>query len=307
MPPSDAIDPEAFKQFEHSGWAEVANQYHDSFAPLTTQAIEPLLDAAAVRPGIRVLDVATGPGYIAAAAVRRGALAVGLDFSATMVEEARRLHPGIEFREGDAEALPFGEGEFDAVIIGFGLLHFGKPERSVAEAFRVLNRGGRIAFSVWDAPERAITFGLVRRAIETHGNMQVPLPPGPDFFRFSDHAESRRLLEQAGFASARVESVPPELDAGFRGRAPRHHASKWRSNARAASGPDTRGAKSNPHRTPRRRAGAPAQRQALSADAVRARVGNQTLRLFAFGGYRRGEDYRPFLAPAVTSGAKYEA
>jgi ubiquinone/menaquinone biosynthesis C-methylase UbiE len=208
MPPSDAIDPEAFKQFEHSGWAEVANQYHDSFAPLTTQAIEPLLDAAAVRAGVRVLDVATGPGYIAAAAVRRGALAVGLDFSATMVEEARRLHPGIEFREGDAEALPFGEGEFDALIIGFGLLHFGKPERSVAEAFRVLNRGGRIAFSVWDAPERAITFGLVRRAIERRGNMHVPLPSGPDFFRFSDHAESRRLLEQAGFASPRVESMP---------------------------------------------------------------------------------------------------
>src|SRR5206468_4481484 len=89
------IDPEVFKQFERTGWTEVGDRYHDSFARLTTQAAEPLLDAAGVRGGTRALDVATGPGYIAAGAARRGAHAVGIDFSLTMVAEACRLHPGV--------------------------------------------------------------------------------------------------------------------------------------------------------------------------------------------------------------------
>ena len=206
--PQRGIDPDAFKRFEHAGWVEVADRYHDSFAGLTTQATEPLLDAAGVREGVRLLDVASGPGYIAAGAARRGARAVGVDFSAAMVAEARRLHPGAEFREGDAEALPFGAEEFDAVTIGFGLLHFARPEQAIAEAHRVLRRGGRLAFTVWDAPQRARAFGLVREAIEAHGNLDVPLPPGPDFFRFSDATECRSALGQAGFREPRVETLP---------------------------------------------------------------------------------------------------
>jgi cyclopropane fatty-acyl-phospholipid synthase-like methyltransferase len=61
------IDPAAFRQFEHEGWQQVASRYNDSFAPVTTQSVESLLDAAHVRKGTRLLDVACGPGYAAAA------------------------------------------------------------------------------------------------------------------------------------------------------------------------------------------------------------------------------------------------
>ncbi len=214
------IDADAFKAFEHAGWVEVAGRYADTFALLTAQAIEPLLDAAGVRAETRALDVACGPGHLAAAAARRGARATGVDFSSTMVAEARRLHPKVEFREGDAENLPFSDGSFDAVTIAFGMLHFAHPDRALGEARRVLVSGGRCAFTVWDAPERAVTFGLVLRAIEEDGDRNVPLPAGPDFFRFSEPTEIRRSLMSAGFEDATVTTIPlvwrvPSADALF--------------------------------------------------------------------------------------------
>jgi len=216
--PAPPIDAEAFKRFEHAGWDQVGDRYHDAFGPLTRQAIDPTLDEAGVAKGTRLLDVACGPGYIAAAGARRGARAVGVDFSATMVGEAARLNPDVEFREGDAESLPFPDRSFDAVTIGFGMLHFARPERAAAEAFRVLVPGGRFAFTVWDAPERALTFGLTLRAIEARGNLEVPLPPGPNFFRFSDPAACADVLEGAGFRGPRVRTLPtgwrlPSVDA----------------------------------------------------------------------------------------------
>ena len=101
-----AIDPTAFHAFERAGWESIPLAYQDAFGTLTTQAIGPLLDAACVGPGVRVLDVATGPGYVAAAAAARGTMVVGVDFSAAMLTEARRHSPSIDFREGDAEDLP---------------------------------------------------------------------------------------------------------------------------------------------------------------------------------------------------------
>ena len=197
-----------FRAFEHAGWEQVAQQYHDAFATLTSQSVDPLLDAAGVRSGARVLDVATGPGYVAAAAARRGAAVVGVDFSLVMIRQAQHLHPGIDFREGDAEALPFPEAGFDAVVMSFGLLHLGRPEQALAEARRVLTSGGRLAFTVWAQPEEAVAFGIVLRAITDHGNPNVPLPAGPPFFRFSDPEECRRVLLAVGFAAPRVTPVP---------------------------------------------------------------------------------------------------
>src|ERR671933_2607993 len=119
MTSSEPEDVNAFRAFEHAGWEEVATQYDDAFTPLTIQASEPLLDAAGVRSGTRVLDVATGPGYVAARAAQRGANATGVDFSAAMVALARRQHPSIEFRVGDAEAIPLPDASFDAVVMNF--------------------------------------------------------------------------------------------------------------------------------------------------------------------------------------------
>lgn len=214
------VDPAAFHEFEHEGWQEVAARYHDGFASVTTQSVIPLLDAAGVAKGVRVLDVACGPGYAAEAAVARGASAVGIDFSSGMVEEARRRYPSVEFREGDAEQLPLPDSSFDAVILNYGMLHLARPELALSEAHRVLRPGGRLAFTVWDTPDKAIGFGIILGAIQKHGDMNVPIPPGPPFFRFSDPEESKRALLAAGFSNPMIAHVNqvwrlPSADALF--------------------------------------------------------------------------------------------
>ena len=202
------IDPWAFRQFEHNGWQEIASRYDRGFASVTTQSVTPLLDAARVAEGARVLDVACGPGYAAAAAAAHGAIATGVDFSSEMVEEARGRYPGIEFLEGDAEQLAFSNSTFDAVVLNFGMLHLARPEQALAEAYRLLRPGGRVAFTVWDTPDKAIGFGIVLSAIQKYGDLNVVIPPGPPFFRFSDDEESRRVLSAAGFVNVAVTRIP---------------------------------------------------------------------------------------------------
>ncbi len=198
----------AFRAVEHAGWQDTTPQYHHALGDLTSQAIRPLLDAVRAGKGMHLLDVATGPGYAAAAAAHRGSDAIGIDFSAAMVAQARRLHPTVEFREGNAEVLPLPDESFDAVVMNFGLLHLPHPEPALGEAHRVLRHGGRVGFTVWARPEEAVSFHIVLRAIETHGNLNVPLPPGPPFFRFSDPDESHRVLLEGGFVTPRVNQVP---------------------------------------------------------------------------------------------------
>jgi ubiquinone/menaquinone biosynthesis C-methylase UbiE len=105
-------------------------------------ATEPLLDAVRLRPGMHLLDVATGPGALAAEAANRGVRAVGVDLSPRMLKLARRSYPAVEFHEADVEHLPFADGTFDAVICSFALGHFPRPEAAVAECVRTLNPGG---------------------------------------------------------------------------------------------------------------------------------------------------------------------
>jgi len=201
------LEAEKFRSFEHAGWQEIPAGYHEAFGSLTTQTIEPLLDAVRLKNDMSLLDIASGPGYVAAAAARRGATVLGIDFSAAMVEHAQKLHSGVEFREGDAEKLPLGSGMFDAAAMNFGILHLGQPELALLEAQRILRSGGRFAFSVWAKPEETIGFNIVLRAVELHGEPRVELPEGPPFFRYSDPDECTRGLLVAGFESPSVTKV----------------------------------------------------------------------------------------------------
>src|SRR5258706_4095638 len=139
---------DAFHDFELAGWQRAAAAYPHAFGPLTAQAIEPLLDAVSAAPGVRVLDIATGPGYVASAAKQRGADVIAVDFAPAMVAYARHLDPALDVREGDAEALPFDAASFDAAIVSFGLLHFARPDLALREMRRVLRPGGRAPFTV---------------------------------------------------------------------------------------------------------------------------------------------------------------
>ena len=168
--------------------------------------------AKVVWPGDRVLDACCGTGDLAIEAERRGGRVVGLDFSERMLERARRKSGTIEWVQGDALALPFADGEFDAATVGFGVRNLEDLERGLAELGRVLRPGGRIAVLEITRPR-----GLLRPFFRLWFDVLVPLAgkmlPGGKAYtylpasvrRFPGPEDLSALLERAGFGDVQYE------------------------------------------------------------------------------------------------------
>jgi SAM-dependent methyltransferase len=155
--------------------------------------------------GKRVLDVCCGPGHLAAAIASKGAVVEGVDFAAPMVALARENYPKLEFHQGDAEELAYGEGTFDHVVCAFGVMHLSRPDIAIAEAFRVLSPQGRYVFTQWAKDDELLS--IVLSAIADHGAPVLNLPDAPPPMRFSDPLECRRVLEMTGFTEVRVDRI----------------------------------------------------------------------------------------------------
>jgi len=160
-----------FKQRQREGWK--------FFAPLessTTLSAAQLVNFAEIRAGQAVLDVGTGTGVVAITARRRGARVSGLDLTPELLVRARENSAiagidDIDWKEGDAESLPYGDASFDVVMSEFGHMFAPRPEVAIGEMLRVLKPGGRVTFATWP-PEFLIgrMFTLVSK--------YLPLPPG---------------------------------------------------------------------------------------------------------------------------------
>lgn len=187
---------------------------YPAVAQIIFPAAEALVEACAIGPGMRVLDVAAGDGNVAIAAARRGAQVIASDITPELVEAGRRRSESeglnIEWREADAEDLPFGSEEFDVVTSAFGAMFAPRAAHTAGELMRVTKRGGKVGMTAW-TPE-----GFIGQGFKLAAKYQPPPPEGADTAvswggedtaraRFEPHAS--RVETSRGVVPWRFESV----------------------------------------------------------------------------------------------------
>jgi demethylmenaquinone methyltransferase/2-methoxy-6-polyprenyl-1,4-benzoquinol methylase len=188
----------------------------------TTKAVDP-------KPGERVLDIAAGTGTSSAALAKTGARVAAVDFSAGMIAEGRKRHKNIEFIEANAEALPFGDNEFDAVTISFGLRNVNDPKQALSEMYRVLKPGGRVVICEFSTPPQY----LLRAGYNTYLKFVMPAlakvtssnSAAYDYLEQSirewpDQGELSQWIRGAGFTRVAYRNLTAGVVALHRGRKP---------------------------------------------------------------------------------------
>jgi SAM-dependent methyltransferase len=220
--PSVSPDPakiQKFREVLHKEWTgdkTVAawRKWHAQIAMFTRGATEAILDAARLRPGMRVLDLASGVGDPALSMAEEVGPSGGVtatDLGPGMMSLAEELArkkglTNIDFREASAEALPFPSESYDVLTCRFGIMFFPDLPKALRECFRVLKPGGRAAFVAWGKKEQPFfttTAGIVLR------HVPVPPPPpdpeGPSPFMFGERDRLRRALQATGFSNVHEE------------------------------------------------------------------------------------------------------
>ena len=211
---SPDFDAERFKAMERAGFNRIATRYAQG-AHSRRVIAEALLAAADLAPGQSVLDLASGPALLAAAAAQRvlpGGRLVASDLAETMLLAAQRQlasekgrHDALLFAAADAEQLCFTDGSFDRVLAGLALFMFPDPLRALRESARTLRPRGRIALSVWGRAEHVPLITVAQTAIARV--LGSPKVKRPSVFRFGDPTDLEQLLAEAGFDDIRIEPV----------------------------------------------------------------------------------------------------
>src|SRR6266481_4463918 len=220
--PSVSPDPakiQKFREVLHQEWTgdrTVAawRKWHAQIAAFTRGATEGILEGAHLRPGLRVLDLASGvgdPALSIAAEVAPAGRVTATDLGPGMMSLAEELArkkgiTNIEFREANAESLPFADESYDVLTCRFGIMFFPDLRKALRECLRVLKPGGRAAFVVWgkgDQPFFTATAAVVLKNLP--GPPPPPDPDGPSMFMFGERGRFRRALESAGFSTVTEE------------------------------------------------------------------------------------------------------
>jgi len=200
-------------------WGSRARDWAEVQEGIARPAYEAVLERTGVAAGTRYLDIGCGSGMVAQMAAARGARVAGIDAAGALLEIARERTPEGDFRVGDLEALPFGDGAFD-VVTGFNAFQFaGNPAQALAQARRVTRPGGAVVIMTWGDPAGMQAVALIT-ALRT---LLPPPPPGaPGPFALSDEAMLRQFATGAGLAPVEVFDVActmayPDLATGLRG------------------------------------------------------------------------------------------
>jgi SAM-dependent methyltransferase len=194
------------------GWERWRAQLEVSLVPVRDWLIREL----APRPGDTVLELSAGAGdtgFAAAAIVGERGRLISTDFSPDMVEVARRRGvelglQNVDYRVIDAERIELDADSVDGVLCQSGYMLMADPGAALSETRRVLRPGGRLALSVWGAPEGNPWASIGGRILVERGHMPSPEPGAPGIFSMASEERTRALLEGAGFTSVRTEEVP---------------------------------------------------------------------------------------------------
>jgi len=219
MSAPDPAKIQKFREHLHQEWTgdrtvTAWRKWHAQIATFTHGATEAILEAARLRPGMRVLDLASGVGDPALSIAREVAPSgrvTATDLGPGMMSLAEELArkrglTNIEFREANAESLPFADKSYDVLTCRFGVMFFPDLPKALSECFRVLKPLGRAAFVAWGKKEQPFfttTAGIVLKHVPV-----PPPPPDPDapsLFMFGDRDRLRRALEVAGFSNVHEE------------------------------------------------------------------------------------------------------
>ena len=163
---------------------------------------EEFIARLALKPGVSLLDVACGSGNLAIPAARAGAIVTGVDIATNLLEQARARAESesltIQFDEGDAENLPYGDAAFDEVVSMFGAMFAPRPELVAAELVRVCRPGGRIAMANW-TPE-----GFIGQMFKITGKYVPPPPNMPSPLKWGDEETVRERLRDGAIADLQL-------------------------------------------------------------------------------------------------------
>ena len=188
-----------------------AEVYDEFFVPaLFQQWARRVVDAAGIRPGQRVLDVACGTGVLACAAaghVGSAGSVVGVDVNAGMLTIAQRKAPAIAWKQGRAEALPVDNDSFDVVVSQFGLMFFEDRRAALQEMLRAVRSGGRLAVAVWDSLDHTPGYAAMADLLQQLFGDQVAHALRPPF-ALGDRQLLRSLFAEAGVPDAQITTEP---------------------------------------------------------------------------------------------------
>jgi SAM-dependent methyltransferase len=219
------VDLGDYRRASHETWEAMApgwERWQSQLADALTPVREWLIGALAPQPGETVLELGAGlgeTGFEAAAILGEHGRLISSDFSPEMVEVARRrggeLGLGnVDYRVIDAERIELDSASVDGVLCQSTYMLAADPAAALAETRRVLRPGGRLALSVWGAPERNPWGSIGGMLLIERGHLPLPEPEAPGIFSMASEERTGSLLDGAGFTSVRTEEVP--LHFGFR-------------------------------------------------------------------------------------------